>query len=41
MQKPIFQARVASTYGELSPETIKLREWITSIYGRKLAREGP
>ena len=41
MQKPIFWAAVASTYGELGPETIKLQEWLTSTYGRKLAREGP
>ena len=41
MQKPIFWAGVASTYGELGPDTIKLQEWLTSIYGRKLTREGP
>ena len=38
---PTFYAAVVSTYGELGQETVKLQEWLTSAYGRRLDREGP
>lgn len=35
-----FIAAVATTAGELGFETVKLQEFITHAYARKLAREG-
>ena len=32
---------MVTTYGELGRETVKLQEWLTSAYGRRLDREGP
>ena len=37
---PTFIAAVASTFGELGVETIKLQEFLTNAYARKLAGEG-
>ena len=37
---PTLVAAVATAYGEISSEMIKLRELLTSAYARKLAREG-
>jgi len=37
---PTFIAAVATTFGELGFETVKLQEFITHAYSRKLAREG-
>jgi len=39
-KKPIFMAVVLSTFGEFGLETVKLQEFLTSAYARKLAREG-
>jgi hypothetical protein len=40
-RKPIFLAATASTLGEMGRESVQLQEFLTSTYGRKLAREGP
>jgi hypothetical protein len=38
---PVFRPFVLSTLGEMGPQAVALREWITRAYARKLEREGP
>jgi len=37
---PTFIAAVAATSGEVGIETVKLQEFLTMAYAKKLAREG-
>ena len=37
---PVFWPTVVTTYGEVSKQTIHLREWLTMRYAQRLQREG-
>ena len=39
-QEPVFLAAVATTYGELGTDTVRLQEFIVAAYGRHIARQG-
>ena len=37
----MFSSFIGPDFGDLSPATIELQEWIVSMYAKKCAREGP
>jgi hypothetical protein len=39
--KPLFVPAVMTTHGEMGPDLVKLLEWITGHYRRKVESEGP